>query len=94
MYLLIEHDGTEENNNLARALKNIAEDNFGATCEYIIGVSPEIAIYDEDQKELIKFNGPRSEADLDYILSYIMEDEAELEEELRKQKLKKIKEEE
>ena len=88
MYLLIEHNGTQDNNDLARALKNIAEDNFGATCEYVIGTSPEIAIYDEDQKELIKFNGPRSEADLDYILNFIIEDEAELEIELHKQKLK------
>jgi hypothetical protein len=87
MYLLIEHDGTEDNNNLARALKNIAEDNFGATCEYIIGDSPEIAIYDENQKELIKFNGPRSDADLNYIIDFIIEDEAEQEVELQKQKL-------
>lgn len=79
MYLLIEHDGTEDNNDLARALKNVAEDNFGATCEYVIGNSPEIRIYDEDQKELIKFSGPRSVADLDYILNFIIEDEAELE---------------
>lgn len=82
MYLLIEHDGTEINNDLARALKNVAEDNFGATCEYIIGTSPEISIYDENLKELVKFNGPRSEADLNYIINFIIEDEAELEEEL------------
>lgn len=75
MYLLIEHDGTEGNNNLARALKSVAEDNFGATCEYIVGNSPDITLYDDEQKELIKFSGPRSEDELNYILNYIIEEE-------------------
>ena len=75
MYLLIEHDGTESNIGLARALKNAAEDNFGATCEYIVGNSSEISVYDEDQKELIKFSGPRTEDELNYILNFIIEEE-------------------
>lgn len=75
MYLLIEHDGTESNNNLAIALKNLAEDNFGATCEFIIGKEPDITIYNEDQKELISFSGYRSDDDLNYILNYINEED-------------------
>lgn len=75
MYLLIEHDGTENSNNLARALKNVAEDDFGATCEYIIGNSEGISVYDEDQKELIKFSGPRTNEELNYILNFIIEEE-------------------
>jgi len=75
MYLLIEHNGTKENNILASNLKDIAEDDFGATCEFIIGNSSDIAIYDEDQKELIKFTSPRSNEDLKYILNYIIEEE-------------------
>lgn len=75
MYLLIEHDGTEVNNNLAVALKHIAEDDFGATCEFIISDVPDIGIYNEDQKELIRFNGPRADVDLNYILKFINEEE-------------------
>ena len=75
MYLLIEHDGTESNNNLARALKSVAEDNFGATCEYIVGNSSDITLYDDEQKELIKFSGPRSDDELNYILNFIIEEE-------------------
>ena len=75
MYLLIEHNGTKENNILASNLKDIAEDDFGATCEFIIGNSSDIAIYDEDQKDLIKFTSPRSNEDLKYILNYIIEEE-------------------
>jgi len=75
MYLLIEHNGTETSNTLAGALKDIAEDNFGATCEYIISDVPDIGLYNEDQKELIRFNGPRSEEDLNYILNFINEEE-------------------
>lgn len=75
MYLLIEHNGTKENNILASNLRDIAEDDFGATCEFIIGNSSGIAIYDEDQKELIKFTSPRSSEDLNYILNYIIEEE-------------------
>ncbi len=75
MYILIEHNGTEENNALARALNDVAEDNFGATCEYIVGTSSDISIYDEDQKELINFSGPRSEEELNYILNFILEEE-------------------
>jgi len=75
MYLLIEHDGTESSNNLAIALKNLAEDNFGATCEFIVGKEPDITIYNEDQKELISFSGYRSDDDLNYILNYINEED-------------------
>lgn len=38
MYLLIEHNGTEENTKLASKLRDIAEDDFGATCEYAIEI--------------------------------------------------------
>jgi len=75
MYLLIEHNGTQENNNLAVALKTIAEDEFGATCEFIIGKEPDITIYNEDQRELISFSGYRSDDDLKYILNFINEEE-------------------
>lgn len=75
MYILIEHNGTKESNNLANILQDIAEDDFGATCEFIIGDDPNFTIYNEDQKELIKFTGPRSNEDLKYILNYIIEEE-------------------
>jgi len=75
MYLLIEHDGTKLNNDIARALKSVAEDNFGATCEYIVGNSSDISVYDDEQRELIKFSGSRSDDELNYILNYIIEEE-------------------
>lgn len=78
MYLLIEHDGTKQNNELAVALKNIAEDNYGATCEFIINNVPDIGIFDSEAKELIRFTGPRSEDELNYIINFINEDEDEL----------------
>jgi len=74
MYLLIEHNGSKENNDLAVALKDIAQDEFGATCQFIIGNSPDICVYNEDQKELIRFSGPRSDADLNYILNFIIDE--------------------
>ena len=75
MYLLIEHDGTKNNNDLAVALKNLAEDEFGATCEFIVGNEPDITVYNEDQRELISFNGYKSDDDLKYILNFINEEE-------------------
>jgi hypothetical protein len=75
MYLLIEHDGTQDNTKLASTLKDIAEDEFGATCEFVIGKEPDITIYNEDQKELISFSGYRSDDDLKYILNFINEEE-------------------
>lgn len=75
MYLLIEHSGTKESNDLAGALRNVAEDNFGATCEYIISDVPDIGLYNEDQKELIRFSSPKSDEDLNYILNFINEEE-------------------
>lgn len=75
MYILIEHNGTKESNDVASTLKDIAEDEFGATCEFVIGDTSDFTIYDEDQKELIKFTGPRSNEDLKYILNYIIEEE-------------------
>ena len=77
MYLLIEHNGTNESNSLASTIKDIAEDDFGATCEFVIGDSPDFTIYDENQKELIKFTGPRSNEDLKYILNYVVEEDEE-----------------
>jgi len=89
MYLLIEHNGTEAANDLAVALKNVAEDNFGATCEFVISDIPDIGIYNEDQKELIRFTGPRSNEDLNYIINFIYEDDEDKEAERRKKARKK-----
>lgn len=77
MYLLIEHNGTEENTKLASKLRDIAEDDFGATCEYAIGNLSGITLYDDDQDELINFSGPRSDDDLRYILHFVMKEEDE-----------------
>lgn len=77
MYLLIEHNGTDDSNNFVEALKHIAEDNFGATCEFIVSDVPDVGIYNENQKELIRFSRPRSADDLNYILNFINEEEDE-----------------
>jgi len=78
MYLLIEHDGTKQNNDLAVALKNVAEDDFGATCEFVISDVPDIGIFDSENRELIRFAGPRTEDELNYIIHFINEEEDEL----------------
>jgi len=75
MYLLIEHNGTEDNNKIAQNLKEIAEDNFGATCEFVIGNSPEVILYNDEQKELIRLENSCADEELNYILNFINEEE-------------------
>ena len=75
MYLLIEHSGTDDSNNFAEALKHIAEDNFGVTCEFIISDVPDIGLYNEDQKELVRFSRPKTPEEINYILNFINEED-------------------
>jgi len=56
MYILIEHSGTEEHNNIVEEIKDHLEDTYGVTCESIVGKeNGPITLYNEDQEVLVEF---------------------------------------
>lgn len=76
MYLLIEHSGTKEHNELASKIAETAESDFGATCDFTIGDDPSvIVLYDENLKQLAEFSNPRTDDDITFILHFLLNEE-------------------
>jgi len=65
MYILIEHDGTEEQMKTASYIKTFAEDSLGFTCEQVTGSLGEpINIYDSKLKPLGSFDSLLNEDEM------------------------------
>lgn len=74
MYLLIEHSGTKEHNELSSKIQEIAESELGATCDFTIGDSTStITLYDKNLKQLAEFSNPRTDDDITFILHFLLD---------------------
>lgn len=65
MYVLIEHNGTPQHNKTASEVIDFIEDEFGATCESVIGKegSP-ITLYDEDITKIAELSSNPDETEI------------------------------
>ena len=66
MYILIQHSGSAYHNKVANYIKDYAEDNYGAVCEFEIGEedSP-IILYNDDHDKIAEFSTMPDEEVLD-----------------------------
>ncbi len=75
MYLIIEHSGTLEHNKLAEYISGFAEDEFGMTCQPVVGSEDgPIVLYSEDLTKVAEFDHAPDTTELYFYLSE-MEDE-------------------
>ena len=77
MYVLIEHSGTEDHLKIAESIQDFAEDEYGCTCETVVGENEEINLYDQELSKFATFGNLPSEQDLTWYfnLSLDMEEE-------------------
>jgi len=75
MYILLEHDGTEERAKLAQDISYYLENNLGATCDEVVGDdSQAVGIYDGSFSKLASFNKLPTEAELNFFVALIDEE--------------------
>ena len=75
MYLLIEHSGTSEHMKIAEDIQNFAEDNYGCTCESVVGLQDSINLYDIELTKFATFQGAPKNEDLNWYLALSLETE-------------------
>jgi len=75
MYILIEHDGTDEHIKIAQSITDYASDTFGATCEEAVGYVDNITIYNDGLDKLAEFQRSPSDRDLHFYLSITNDEE-------------------
>ena len=71
MYILIEHNGTEESLKIASAIQDHVEDSRGYTCDQVVSHDPHISLYDSSMNLLTSFNSKPSEDDLNFYLEMV-----------------------
>ena len=64
MYLLIEHAGTLEHLKIAENIQYFAEDNFGCSCDTVVGDEGDINLYEEKLTKFATFKAEPSNEDL------------------------------
>tara|TARA_B100000131_G_C18005531_1_gene568246 strand:+ start:482 stop:712 length:231 start_codon:yes stop_codon:yes gene_type:complete len=69
MYLIIETLGTEEHLKIAEDIQDYAEDNFGCTCETVVGNEDSISLYDEGLNKFATFTEAPKDVDLNWYLA-------------------------
>jgi len=76
MYILVEHSGTPEHNKTAEFIKDFAEDEFGYTCESVVGAedSP-VVVYTESLEKVAEFNKSPDETELYFYFKYLPDEE-------------------
>ncbi len=76
MFLIIEHSGTLEHNKIAEYISDFAEEEFGMTCQPIIGSDKgSIILYSEDLIKVAEFEHTPDTTELYFYLSEIEDDE-------------------
>ncbi len=71
MLYYIEHSGSEEHNKAVKEIRDIIEDEFGASVEFIIGDSRSpIIIYDANMNPLYQSEGGVNKEILKFYLHY------------------------
>lgn len=76
MYILIEHSGTTEHNNIVEEIKDHLEDTYGVTSESVVGKeNGPITLYDENQNILVEFFERPNLEILDFYFSTMEEEE-------------------
>lgn len=78
MYFLIEHSGTTAGLIGAEKIQQFAEDEFGATCEQVVGdSSEEILVYNEDHEVVGVFGENPTENTMRFTLAMAYDEEKE-----------------
>lgn len=76
MFLIIEHSGTFEHNKIAKYISDFAEDEFGLTCQPIVGSEDgPIILYSEELTKIAEFDHTPDTTELYFYLSGMEEDE-------------------
>ena len=77
MYLLIEYSGHTSGTAAAERIQRFAEEEFGATCEQIVGDRErnEVIVYDENQKVIGMFGENPSEDTMRFTLAMAYDEE-------------------
>jgi len=76
MYILVEHSGTPDHNKAAEFIKDFAEDEFGYTCESVIGSENAlITVYTESLEKIAEFNKDPDETELYFYFKYLKDEE-------------------
>ena len=75
MYILVEHSGTANHNQVAEFIKDFAEDEFGYTCESVVGAedSP-VVVYTESLDKIAEFNKNPDETELYFYFKYLKDE--------------------
>ena len=73
MYLLIEHNGSEEGLKIASAIQDHAESNNGFSCDQVVSHDAKISLYNEGMELIASFNDSPSEEDLNFYFNMVTE---------------------
>ena len=75
MYILVEQSGTANHNQVAEFIKDFAEDEFGYTCESVVGAedSP-VVVYTESLDKIAEFNKNPDETELYFYFKYLKDE--------------------
>ena len=74
MYILIEHNGTEEGLKIASVIQEHAEYERGYSCEQVVGYDSPVTIYSESMQPIATFNSSPSAEDLNFYFNTVNED--------------------
>ena len=76
MLIIIEHSGREDHNQVVKEMQEFIEDEFGFTCEQIIGkLDSPIIMYDDDMNKIVEFKRPPEKELISfYLLDYLDKD--------------------
>tara|TARA_Y100001937_G_C6932536_1_gene246669 strand:- start:326 stop:562 length:237 start_codon:yes stop_codon:yes gene_type:complete len=74
MYILIEHNGSEESLKIASVIQDHAEYERGYSCDQVVGHNAPVTIYDMSMKPIATFNSAPSEQDLNFYFNTVNED--------------------
>ena len=75
MYLLIEHSGTVEHLKIAEDIQDFAENQYGCSCETVVGDQNEINLYNDSLSKFASFNNSPTDEDLSWYLGLSLETE-------------------
>ena len=75
MYVLIEHSGTPEHLQISDNIRDFAENNYGCTCETVVGDNNEINLYTEGLDKFATFASAPKEQDLTWYFNLSLDTE-------------------